>query len=69
MRSSASFVARGQAVKYVDIVPLMLDADGKPDPALFIKDGLHLSTRGYELWTAAINKALKSAITAPPPTR
>jgi lysophospholipase L1-like esterase len=46
-------------VQYVDIVPLMLDADGKPDPNLFVKDGLHLSAKGYELWTAAVNKALK----------
>lgn len=46
-------------LQYVDIVPLMLGADGKPDPNLFVKDGLHLSATGYELWTAALNKALK----------
>jgi lysophospholipase L1-like esterase len=45
---------------YVDIVPLMLRADGTPNPELFVKDGLHLSEKGYELWTAAVNKALKT---------
>lgn len=46
-------------LQYVDIVPLMLGADGKPDPDLFVKDGLHLSAKGYELWTATLNKLLK----------
>lgn len=46
-------------LKYVDIVPLMLGADGAPNAELFVKDGLHMSAQGYELWTAAVSKALK----------
>jgi lysophospholipase L1-like esterase len=63
------FCRANKQIKYVDIVPLMLGADRKPDPDLFVKDGLHLSAKAYELWTAAINKALKSVITTRPPTR
>jgi lysophospholipase L1-like esterase len=37
----------------------MLGADGKPLPELFVKDGLHLTPKGYEVWTAAVQKALK----------
>lgn len=44
---------------FVDVVPLMLGSDGKPNPDLFQKDGLHMTAKGYELWTAAVEKALK----------
>ncbi|HEY1187104.1 MAG TPA: GDSL-type esterase/lipase family protein [Gemmata sp.] len=43
---------------FVDVVPLMLGADGKPVPELFVKDGLHMTPKGYELWTAEVQKAL-----------
>ena len=49
---------RGERLGYVDIVPLMLGSDGTPNPELFVKDGLHLSPKGYEIWTAEINKLL-----------
>jgi lysophospholipase L1-like esterase len=41
-------------VDYVDIWKPMLGKDGKPRPSLFIKDGLHLSEEGYELWTSIV---------------
>ncbi|MEZ6140084.1 MAG: GDSL-type esterase/lipase family protein [Zavarzinella sp.] len=44
---------------YVDVVPGML-MDGKPDPNLFVKDGLHMSPKGYEIWTAKLREAMKS---------
>jgi lysophospholipase L1-like esterase len=47
-----------ERLAFVDIGPDMLGADGKPDPALFARDGLHLSPKGYEVWTAAVKKAL-----------
>jgi lysophospholipase L1-like esterase len=50
--------AKGEHLGYIDIVPLMLGADGTPDPELFVKDGLHLSPKGYEIWTTEVNKAL-----------
>jgi lysophospholipase L1-like esterase len=43
---------------FVDIVPAMLGADGTPKPELFAKDGLHMSPKGYEVWAAAVKKAL-----------
>jgi lysophospholipase L1-like esterase len=48
----------GKGLKYVDIVAPMLGADGKPKPELFVKDGLHLSPAGYDLWTGLVRKAL-----------
>jgi lysophospholipase L1-like esterase len=44
---------------FVDIVPLMLGSDGTPKLELFAKDGLHMSPKGYEIWAAAVKKALE----------
>ena len=48
-----------KGLTFVDVVPLMLGPDGTPLPELFVKDGLHMSPKGYEVWTAAVEKALK----------
>ena len=39
---------------YTDIYTPMLGADGKPDPALFREDMLHMTPAGYAIWTTAI---------------
>jgi lysophospholipase L1-like esterase len=52
------FCEREKGLVYVDIVRAMLRDDGTPDPELFVKDGLHLSAKGYEIWTAAVKAAL-----------
>jgi lysophospholipase L1-like esterase len=52
------FCGAGERLTFVDVVPLMLGADGTPDPDLLVKDGLHMSPKGYELWTATVKKAL-----------
>lgn len=54
-----AFCEKEKGLAFVDVVPLMLGADGKPTPDLFQKDGLHMTAKGYELWTAAVEKALK----------
>lgn len=44
---------------FVDIVPDMLDRDGKPRASLFAKDGLHLSAEGYEIWVKRLRPRLQ----------
>src|SRR5262245_23518860 len=44
---------------YIDIVPAMLGTDSKPMPDLFVKDGLHLSPKGYAFWNEVVGKAVK----------
>ena len=44
---------------YIDIVPVLLGPDGKPKPEWFVKDGLHLSEKGYELVATEVKKAVK----------
>jgi lysophospholipase L1-like esterase len=49
----------GDGLDFIDIYPLMLGADGKPRPDLFILDGLHPSAKCYQLWAAAIKPHLE----------
>ena len=44
---------------FADIEQQMLGADGKPNPALLVEDGLHMTPAGYKIWTAALNPLLK----------
>jgi lysophospholipase L1-like esterase len=44
---------------YVDIVPPMFGADGKPRADLLAQDGLHLSPAGYDIWTTIVRKAIE----------
>ena len=45
-------------VEYVDIATPMLGDDGTPNKELFVGDGLHLNSRGYELWTLILRPYL-----------
>lgn len=56
--------ARGEArVAFVDVATPMLAADGSPDPGLFLDDGLHLSARGYAVWTGVVRPRLLADLT------
>ncbi len=37
-------------IKFIDMYHKMLNENGEPDAALFVEDGLHLSSKGYALW-------------------
>ncbi|NYT42617.1 hypothetical protein HZY97_17725 [Sphingomonas sp. R-74633] len=53
------YVATDPRLGYVDIVPPMLGLDGRPRPELFREDGLHMTRPGYDIWRAAVGKALQ----------
>jgi lysophospholipase L1-like esterase len=53
------FCGTDERLGYIDVVPAMLGGDGKPRPDLFVKDGLHLSAKGYEILNEAVRKAVK----------
>ncbi len=51
--------ARGDArVDFVDIGTAMLGADGLPIPGLFVRDGLHMTSAGYDIWDEIVMEAL-----------
>ena len=45
---------RDDRLGFVDVDGPMLGWDGKPRADLFIKDGLHLSAKGYALWNVLV---------------
>jgi lysophospholipase L1-like esterase len=44
---------------YIDVFQRMLGPDGKPRAELFVKDGQHLSAKGYALWTSLVKPFLQ----------
>jgi len=53
-----AFCEKTEGVGFIDIAPATLGADGKPEPALFQKDGLHLNSAGYAAWTRVVKERL-----------
>ena len=47
---------------YLDTATPMLNNRGKPSGHLFVSDSLHLSERGYDLWSGILKPALDSLI-------
>ncbi|RYX85077.1 DNRLRE domain-containing protein [bacterium] len=45
-------------LKFIDIFPLMLDANGQPRPELFVGDQLHMKPEGYAIWKKAVEPFL-----------
>ena len=46
-------------VRFIDVWTPMLDADGNVMKDLFVGDGLHMNTKGYEIWAKVIGRYLK----------
>lgn len=44
---------------FLDIEKAMLTERGKPDPSLFLEDGLHLNEKGYRIWTEMLRPLLE----------
>ena len=49
----------GTRLGFVDIDGPMLGRDGKPNPAFFVEDGLHMTPEGYEIWAVVVTLFLK----------
>jgi len=56
-----AYCERTPGAVYVDTATPTLDASGAPDPVMFLGDGLHLSERGYEVWTRVVRPAVMDA--------
>jgi len=56
------FSGRNGRLFYFDSATPLLDSDGKPDSAFFLKDQLHLNDKGYELWTKLIRPIINEAL-------
>ena len=47
-------VARDTLLAYVDVFEPMLGANGRPQPALFVGDSLHMTPAGYAIWRTQV---------------
>lgn len=54
-----AFLETQKRAAFVDVYPLMLDAEGKPRKELFINDMLHMNKNGYAIWQKALEPVLK----------
>jgi lysophospholipase L1-like esterase len=58
IRQDIQLLFRG--VTFIDIWPDMLLPNGQPNPDLFSSDNLHMNSKGYAIWTKAVNIYLQS---------
>ena len=52
-------VATDTLLSYVDVFEPMLGANGRPQPALFVGDSLHMTPAGYAIWRTQIAPFLR----------
>jgi len=55
------YCASDRRLHYIDIVPAMLDAEGKPRRDVFKWDGIHLNEKGYAIWKSIVRPILAEA--------
>lgn len=60
----AGFIKGKPRLRYVETYDIVLGADGKARPELFVKDQLHFSAEGYKLFAARIRPDLEGAYPA-----
>jgi lysophospholipase L1-like esterase len=53
-----NFVHTQDRVQYIDVASAMFDALGNLPRDLFVEDGLHMTSKGYDIWTAVIKPIL-----------
>ncbi len=56
INSDLEKTARRMKVRYLDVYSLFVDTGDNPVPEYLSEDGVHLSGRGYEVWSGAIEK-------------
>ena len=67
-RDIADFIRHDQKLAFINIFDVMLDSDGKPQPDLYVADRLHMTAKGYAIWTSIIAPYLDKADPAAPPS-
>ncbi len=53
-------IAEGYGVHYMDLYRLFSDEQGEPKEGLLLDDGVHLSERGYEVWSKEIERHIQT---------
>ncbi|MEZ5386102.1 MAG: GDSL-type esterase/lipase family protein [Prosthecobacter sp.] len=53
------FTKTDPRLEFINTHDAMLGADGKPLPDIFLKDNLHMNSKGYAIWTKIVGPHLK----------
>ncbi|MBL62558.1 MAG: hypothetical protein CMI30_04020 [Opitutae bacterium] len=59
-RMIAKECGQDKRLNFVDVSKVMLGANGKPLPDIWLADKLHMNAKGYALWTKLIGPVLKN---------
>lgn len=62
--TNAGLVERAAAdarLTFIDVATPMLNEAGTPKPEIFIADGLHMNSAGYDIWREAVRPVLLAA--------
>ena len=54
-----AFSATDPRLYFADIAPPMLGSDGRPRPEMFVNDGLHMTSAGYDAWNKVVGPMLE----------
>lgn len=55
----AAYCKKDPLLTYVDVATPMLGADGQPVADLYLGDKLHMTAKGYQLWTSVLKPILE----------
>jgi hypothetical protein len=55
----SEFLRNKKNTKFINIYPIMLDAQGNPRKELFVEDMLHMNSQGYAIWVKALKPYLE----------
>lgn len=58
-RLIAAYIKDKKKTHFIDVNTVLFDTNGQPDTTLFLKDMLHLNSKGYDRWQQAIEKFVK----------
>lgn len=54
-----TFCEKSEKLTYIDVVNPMLNERGLPNPELYRSDSLHMTAKGYQIWTRQVNDFVK----------
>ncbi len=54
-------IARDYGAEYLDVYSLFVDSHGSPKSEYLQEDGVHLSSKGYDVWSNEVERFLKAA--------
>ena len=58
----SEYVITGLDAQFINVFSQMISLDDKPNPELYMSDGLHLNKKGYAIWSEVIKQALQKPV-------